>query len=240
LGRDVALDEDSTQALVVLASRAFTKGALQRRLEITSAMPVPPAWLSHAGLGEERVAGAAVERGTLVATIERVYAGRVLSSRKEPPKGAAAREAVRDLVLRGRLFKKTAELRPQRLEALALAAQISDGAAPPPEAEWLLQRLESLGLESGSDLPLLSGQDLLPPSPPPDVVARLEKDFPTRLKTGDATYRISYDVASRAAVLHQISGTRKTPPADMFLPRLPGWRISWEHKNRVRLVRDRR
>ena len=68
---------------------------------------------------------------------------------------------------------------------------------------------------------------------------QLEKDFPRKLAIGDARYRIAYDVARKLATLHQVSGNRKQPPPDQFLPRLPGWRLAWEHKNRVRMIRGR-
>jgi hypothetical protein len=233
------IDEEKTDAVIVLASRAFTKGALKRQLVITAAMPVPLTWLAQAGLGDERLAGTGMQRGRLVATIERVYAGRVLSTRTEAPSGELARVAVRDLFLRGTLFRGKAKLATERLETLALAAQLAGDPAPPALDAWVLARLETLGLEAAEDLQLLSGDDLVPDAVPEDLARRLERDFPTLLKTGDASYRVAYDVKRKRATLHQVGGTRKAPPADMFLPRLPGWTLLWELKNRVRTLRDR-
>jgi hypothetical protein len=206
---------------------------------ITAAMPVPLAWLVAAGLGEWRLGRTLVKRGRVLASLERVYAGRVLETREETPKGPLAREAVRDLFLRGAVFRGTCAETVRGLEDLGLAAQLQGSPMPPSLADWVLTRLEDLGLESGEDLPLLSPSDLLPDPLPPEVRERIDRDFPRRLNTGDAIYRVDYRVATREATLHQVKGTRKTPPAAMFLPRLPGWRISWEYKNRVRLVRDR-
>lgn len=239
LGRDVMIDEEKIDAVIVLASRAFTKGALKRQLVITAAMPIPLTWLAQAGLGDERLAGTGMQRGRLVATIERVYAGRVLSTRTEAPSGELARVAVRDLFLRGTLFRGKAKLATERLETLALAAQLAGDPAPPALDAWVLTRLETLGLEAAEDLQLLSGDDLVPDAVPEDLARRLERDFPTRLKTGDASYRVAYDVKRKRATLHQVGGARKLPPADMFLPRLPGWTLLWELKNRVRTLRGR-
>ena len=89
----------------------------------------------------------------------------------------------------------------------------------------------------GADLDLLSGQDLLPSPLPEDEQRRLEARFPQDLSIGDAVYRIRYDVPNRTATLHQVSGTRKTPPGEMYWPRLPGWKLQWEYKRRVRTLR---
>jgi hypothetical protein len=146
---------------------------------------------------------------------------------------------VRDLVLANRLFKgAAAELR-TRLERLGLQAGLDGEPQPAPAADWLLARLADLGLEAPDELALLDTGDLLPDALPPWQLEALDKEYPPGLDIGDAHYRIAYDPARRVATLHQ-RGPRKDPPPERFLPRLPGWRIDWEHKNRVRCVRKRR
>ncbi len=237
LGREVALDERSCKALIVLESRAFTASGRKKRLLATRVMPVPLRWLVEAGLGEERLAGTVTRKGRLLARVERVYAGKVIDSREEPPTGALARIAVRDRLLEGGLIRGVAEAARERLEALGLAARLDGSERPPGLSDWLLARLEEVGLEDARDVALLSAEDLLPAALPPDVAARLDSSFPRRLSTGDGTYRITYDVARKVATLHQIGGHRKDPPPRMFLPALPGWRLMLERKNRVTTLR---
>ncbi len=245
---EMELDIDSgvrpadTEALIVLDSRAV---ASQQRpgsgLLITAAMPVPVAWLAAMGLGEHRISEPDLREGDLFVTVEQVYAGRVIATREEAPRGEAARLAVRDLMLAGRLMKG-AQLRArleERYELACLAAQVAEQPPWPALSEWLLTRLTTLGFESIEDLALLGLEDLLPPSPPPDVVADLSRRFPRTLHTGDARYNIEYDIAKRTAIFHQISGARKDPPSQMHLPRLPGYRLFWEHKNRVQPISGR-
>ena len=237
LGRDSAVDEQKTEALLVLDSRAFRKSHTRKELVITAAMPVPIPWLVKAGRGRERLAVPLYRGGRLLARSERVYAGKVLATHERVPQGALAREAVRDLFLAGRLFKGHLREVRRRHEAAVLAARLAGREPLPPLEEWLMQRLEALGLEDGADLDLLSGQDLLPSPLPEDEQRRLEARFPQDLSIGDAVYRIRYDVPNRTATLHQVSGTRKTPPGEMYWPRLPGWKLQWEYKRRVRTLR---
>ena len=244
-GTEMELDGDSavvaadTEALIVLDSRAV---AAQERpgsgLLITAAMPVPIQWLAAAGLGESKASRPELRDGELLVTVSQVYAGRVLATREEAPTGEDARVAIRDLVLAGRIMKAQglrAALE-ERHELGMLAAQVAEARPLLPLADWLLARLTELGLESGEDLALLGVDDLLPPPPPPLIAAELARRFPRSLDTGEAMYEIEYRVAERTAIFHQVRGIRKDPPSSTHLPRLPGFRLYWEHKNRVQPI----
>ena len=258
LDGDSAVRAADTEALLVLDSRAVA--AEQRPgsgLLITAAMPVPIAWLAAAGLGEPKASKPEFVDGALLVTVSQTYAGKVLATREEPPIGEAARVAIRDLVLAGRIWKEErlrARLE-ERYALAALAAQLDReergalardaldpnprGAPLPPLSEWLMARLTALGLESGDDLALLNPEDLMPAAPTGALADELERRFPRTLDTGDAKYDIEYQVADRTAILHQVRGTRKEPPSPMHLPRLPGYRLFWEHKNRVQPIAGR-
>ena len=79
----------------------------------------------------------------------------------------------------------------------------------------------------------------MPAAPTGTMADELARRFPRTLDTGDAKYDIEYQVAEHAAILHQVRGTRKEPPSAMHLPRLPGYRLFWEHKNRVQPIAGR-
>ena len=239
LGRESAIIEEKCEALLVLESRAFGQGHRQRRLVITAAMPVPLAWLVRAELGRERLAGVVFKRGAVLAKIERVYAGRVLSVREETPQGDLAAEAIRDLILRGRIFRGTTATLESRHSAGSLAAQLDGAEAWLPLPEWLLARLKALGLAEVADLEMLDGEDILPPALPEHIADKLRRQFPTELSIGDARYSITYEPVRREATLEKTAGLRKTPPPPKTLPRLPGWRILLKHKQRTRILRDR-
>lgn len=240
LGREVALDEEKTDCLLLLESRALGLGHRKRQLLVTAAMPVPLSWLAEAGRGRDRLGAVSLRQGTLLATTERVYAGTVIATREDAPRGAMAREAIRDLLLAGDLLPEIGPLLQQRHAEAGLAAQLDEQEPLPPVADWLLARLSDLGLEHHDDLLLLEPEDLLPEEPPFLLREQIRRSFPLELSIGDAAYQIGYDVSRRVATLHQVSGLRKTPPPTRYLPALPGWKLLWEHKNRIRTLRERR
>ena len=150
--------------------------------------------------------------------------------------------AIRDLVMAGRVMKgqKLLARLQDRYTLASLAGQLAGDDALPVLPEWLLARLTELGLESGDDMALLDAEDLLPEEPPEEIAANIERRFPTRLNIGDAAYEIEYQVSKRTAILHQVRGRRKLPPSPVHLPRLPGFKLFWEYKNRVLPIQGRR
>jgi ATP-dependent helicase HrpB len=250
LDPESALRQSDHEALIVLDSRAVAAQPGQSGLVITAAMPVAVAWLAAAGLGEDHHGRPDLVDGRVVVTVTRSYAGRELSTREETPSGAPARVAIRDLILANRLMKGAAERLKERHELAGLALQVAltdrtrpaSAALPaplPPLPEWLLGRLEAVGLESCADLPLLSIADLLPPEPDPEVARVIERNYPKTLNVNGTRYRIAYQLSDRTAVFHQVAGQSSAPPSTTHLPALPGLRLYWEHKNRVQPIPGR-
>jgi ATP-dependent helicase HrpB len=234
-------------ALLVLDTRALGSGRDQRVL-ITCGMPVPLALLARAGLGEERLGPITLEGKRIVASIERVLAKRVIGTREDAPQGALAREAMVALAARGSLWKRVIPETRERLERIALASRIASSGhasitkktSEPTELEpWLLQRLESLGVQSSEDLALLSDSDLLPDELPYETRTVLDKDFPASVSVGDATYRAAYDMEKREVVLHMVKGNRKEPPPLAYLPSFAGLRVCVASGKGVAVLRER-
>lgn len=239
LGRDSAVDPAATEAIVVLASRAVSAGRRATRVVATQAMPVKIAWMLEAGLGRDRLDGVTLAAGRVVARVSRVHAKKVLATREEEPEGAVAREAIRDLALRGSVFRRAMAIARERHQAWELAARVSrthlgaqlglpPSEPPEPLAVWLLGRLEALGVTHGADLSLLSGEDLLPDDLPWETRAALDRELPRRVDLGDATYEVEYDLPRRLAILRIVEGRRQSPPPRSFLPRLGGFAVCIE------------
>jgi ATP-dependent helicase HrpB len=233
LARESALRRASKlEAVVVLDTRAFGSGR-EARVLITCGMAISLALIARAGLGSDRIASVRLEHKRVVCTLERVYAKRVLTEREEPPRGPLLREALVSLLGRGSLFREAIAQTRTRLartalaEGLAARAQARGG--PPPRApvleDWLLARLELLGVDAPDDLALLSAADFLAPELPEETRGQLDRDYPEAINVGDAVYRADYDLAQHQVILQLVKGTRREPPPLAYLPRLGGLRV---------------
>lgn len=235
------------EAVIALDTRAFGVGR-DARVLVTCAMPVPLSLLARAGLGRDRLGSVQLDRKRVTATIERVYAKRVIATREETPQGELARSALVELMIRGSLFRDAIATTRTRLARTALAAKLATRGHPagvPTDTpvlaltDWLLGRVHALGIESGDDLALLSASDFLAPDLPYEVRGALDSEYPLTVSVGDATYRAEYDLDRNQVLLHMIKGSRREPPPLSYLPRFPGLRICVQGPRGIAVVRER-
>jgi ATP-dependent helicase HrpB len=219
------------QALVVFDTHAFGAGK-DTRVLVTCATAVPIAFLARAGVGSDRLGAVRLEAGRVLASVERVYAKRVLATRDEVPTGPLARAAIAELFRRGSLFRDALATARERLVRASLAAKLESPGAGPPAAgaslefdTWILARLEALGVQSGDDLAMLSAADFLPPEVPFELRARLDREFPLSVSVGDAVYRVEYDLERKQVTLRMTKGNRQAPPPLSYLPRFAGLKV---------------
>ncbi len=220
------------QAILALDTRAFGAGR-EARVLLTCAMPIPIAALARAGLGSERVQAVRVENKSVVATLERVYAGRVLSSREATPEGELCRTALVQLLVRGSVFRDAVNTTRGRLTRAAILAWLTaraegapKGAEPVTDIEaWLHARVVALGVQSGDDLGLLSASDFLAPELPYESLGSVDDHYPLSVSVGDASYHAEYDLAHNQVTLHTLKGSRSEAPTLAYLPKFPGLRI---------------
>jgi hypothetical protein len=211
-------------------------------------MAIPISALARAGLGTDRLAAVQLDRKRVIASIERVFANRVIDTREEVPAGELARTAIVTLLERGSLFREAVATTRDRLAHAAVAAWLAARGHPagvkratpvPALAEWLRQRVATLGVESGDDLALLSASDFLEPELPYESRSTIESDYPLTIDVGDASYRAEYELDRNQVTLRRIRGTRNEPPSLGYLPKLPGLRICVETQAGLVVLRAR-
>ncbi len=254
LARESAVDEEKTEAVIVLASMALGQGYRNQKIYATCAMPTTFAQLAQAGFGEERVEHAGREKKTVVARIERIYAGKVIEKREEVPTGNLARDAIKKLFLNGRIFPESLEQSRRHLQSAALffslrkshnvtvdltAGEWEEAREIPSLERWVEDRLTTIGVTQGDDLSLLSPGDLVAQSLPQETSDWLHREFPPTLQLGNAKYEISYDFSKLEAVFVRVSGTRSDPPSLSTLPSIRGFKIKVKHHSRVWVLRDK-
>jgi hypothetical protein len=211
-------------------------------------MPIALHVLARAGLGRDRLGAVRLDRGRAVATIERVYAKRVIAEREQTPEGALAHDAVVELLLRGSLFRVAVATTRKRLIRSALAAKLSarghpaTAASDPPipsiEA-FLRSRVQTLGVETGDDVALLSASDFLAAELPYESRAALDDAYPPVVHVGDAMYEADYDLDNNQVLLRMVKGSRREPPPLAYLPKFPGLKICVEGPRGIAVVRER-
>ena len=107
--------------------------------------------------------------------------------------------------------------------------------ASSPEA-WIVQQLETLGVERYEDLSLLTPGDLMPPPLPAPVCERLRRRYPREVVAGDVSYRAVYDLSKQTVVLHPRKKRVDKPPARNWLPKFDGLRVYVAIRDRVERI----
>ncbi len=103
--------------------------------------------------------------------------------------------------------------------------------------EWLVARLEELGVESGEDVALLAETDVTFEDVDFSVRSVLDQQYPREVSVGDATYRAEYDVPKRRVTLHITRGSRKKPPPLSWLPSFEGFHVVVEAGGTMHVLR---
>lgn len=251
LARESAVNGQRTEAIAVLSTFAVGQGK-QRKIVASCALPVRVQDLTAAGLGNLHAGRPRLERGTLVARIERRFAGQVIAEHDGVPEGELARAAATELFVAGRLFPEALPETRRRLHAAAMTVRLADAGllapgldtgawsnAPsvPAIEEWVKARFVQLGLESGSELSLLGPADLLPAALPEETARWLAQRYPATVELDGARYRCAYELNRRSVTLVMESGRRSEPPSLSLLPPFAGFSIKVQHNSRVWTLR---
>jgi len=238
LGRYCGAAETDADALVAWDTRALARGDRSQEVIITAATPCPLPWLIEAEIGVDRVGAVSTKNKVAKASIERVFAGKVLGRTDRIPTGEAAITTFSRLFLEGRIFRNALSATKSNLRLAGLSARLEGRQPPPSLEEWADAQFRNLGVESGRDLGLLSADDVTYPPLPQVVREQLEREYPPRVTTPDATYEVDYDPTKRTVTLRRLRGSKKAPPL-RFLPRWTGWRIVYVDNSNVRVLRGR-
>ncbi len=226
-------------ALVAAARRTVVGRGGRKTTFTTCALPADLKLLLEAGLGEERPGRVFIHQGRVMAEVERRYAGVTLESSEKEPEGRAAREAVAQLILRNRILKGSAAPLQEEIDRHNLRCRLdpAQGREEVDPTRWLVDRLEEIGLEHGSDAAILSPTDLAFPGMPAGEQEEFDRRFPRQLKLGNLQCRVEYEPAGRVVTLVKEAGVSPQPPDPRYLPAWPGWKIRFRDRQRVVPVR---
>ncbi|MEM6291480.1 MAG: helicase-related protein [Myxococcota bacterium] len=210
--------------------------------------------LLAAGLGEVEVEAPKVVRSNrkarVVGRCVKTFAGVELDAGEMPLEGAALRDALVALILRGTLLKGVAAPMLDGLHAWSLlheaASRTRLSMPPPPEDAHthLASRLDTLGVAELGDLELLEADDVIPDPVSMAIEAGLDprdatslpKELPRRLEIPGGRYACVVSLAARSVELHPVEGTKKEPAVGL-LPRFRGFSVTFVKASRRQRLR---
>ncbi len=233
-------EPEGPQAALMLDIEAVGGKGLRTELRARFAMPCTFADLRAAGLGRPRPESPTLVEGLVVADVAIEYAGREIGRETRELEGPLLRQALADLILAGRLLPEVSPALLEATEAWNLHQALAGGGEVPiTPRDWLLERLERLGVEGPADWQLLSPADLRFEGLDAPALAELDRHFPRTFSSGLAVYRVTYDPRTRVVTLHWQSGMRNASLSESALPRWPGWTVKLNERGRLVTLRER-
>jgi ATP-dependent helicase HrpB len=237
LSKHSIVNPEKNDALLALNSIPLGKSARQLEEIITVAMPIKSEWILEVNQGRQTIVDTNFKKKRWLCTIQVRYANSLIAEYQAPPPTEFIHEAIWQAFEKKQFLATFHKAFNQRHKRQALYHQVIGDYNFPDRKTYFLETLSSIGIEELSDLQLINGEEILPEELDPlkkeDIIDR----FPEGFSTGDATYKIEYRIEKNEAVFLQVAGHRKTPPNEIYWPRLPGWKIFWRFKNRERKLR---
>ncbi len=233
------LGEDDEAALVFDDHSVPARRGTRRTVTVATCLaPLALSALAVHGVARANVEAPAWDGERLTVTMRWYHAGRLVDEAQTTPTGEAARAAIADLVLAGRLLAPAGERLVTDIEAWSLYVALGHGEGEVPEPrEWLQQRLAALGVDAGDDLVLIEPGDLAFEGIPSWERERFDRTYPRAVSLTDLDMRVHYDVRRRTVTVEKVAGTRKRDPQRWELPAWSGWRVAYKRASRVVEVR---
>lgn len=226
---------DRDEAAVVLDDHSIPGRGTRQTLTVgTCLAPIPTSAIVDAGLAEVSVTAPAFSHGRLTCQQQWHYAGRLLQQQEVAPTGAAARRAIAELILAGRLLRPAGKRLRDDMEAWWLYQQIEldTAAAQQDPFAWLTERLQALGVEHGDDLALIEPDDLHFEGIPDWERERFDTHYPRHWSLPSLELRLHYEPRRRRVTAEQVGGTRRKPPQRWELPPWSGWTVRFRKASR--------
>lgn len=228
------LPTDCEAALVFDAHSLPGKGTRQTVTIATCLAPLSMQAIATSGIGQTVLEEPRWDGERLTVTRQQHYAGRVVDSTAIEPQGEQARQAAADLILADSLLPPAGERLRDDLEAWALYVALGHSTGEVPTAhEWLLDRLEQLGVEQGDDLLLLEAEDLRFDGIPWWEREDFDRRYPRSVNLPDLRLRIHYNVRRNEVVAEKVEGIRRKDPQRWELPAWRGWKVKFQRASRI-------
>ncbi|HHP0479867.1 TPA: helicase-related protein [Vibrio campbellii] len=241
VGRNSRFPEKSEAALV-LDSHSVPGRGVKQTLNLASVMlPVSLNLLRELELGEWQQGETNYEEEAPRATMHLVYAGRTICTEYQALEGGVAVQSIVEMIEAETLLPGFAPLRKQQIQHWKIYNALGLNQEPVDKAKldglsfltWLVEQLETLGVESMEDIELFEADDIPFEGIPDWEYQDFAEQFPLKLLLAELKLDVEYFVSRKLVHVIYTDGNRKGDPKRWELPRWSGWKVQYKKASRV-------
>ena len=241
VGRNSRFPEKSEAALV-LDSHSVPGRGVKQTLNLASVMlPVSLNLLRELELGEWQQGETNYEEEAPRATMHLIYAGRTICTEYQALEGEVAVQSIVEMIEDETLLPGFAPLRKQQIQHWKIYNALGLNPEPIEKTEldglsfatWLVEQLETLGVESVEDIELFEADDIPFEGIPDWEYQDFAEQFPLKLILAELKLDVEYFVSRKLVHVIYTEGSRKGDPKRWELPRWAGWKVQYKKASRV-------
>ncbi|MGR5171859.1 helicase-related protein [Vibrio owensii] len=241
VGRNSRFPEKSEAALV-LDSHSVPGRGVKQTLNLASVMlPVSLNLLRELELGEWQQGETNYEEEAPRATMHLIYAGRTICMEYQALEGEVAVQSIVEMIEDETLLPGFASLRKQQIQHWKIYNALGLNPEPIEKTEldglsfttWLVEQLETLGVESVEDIELFEADDIPFEGIPDWEYQDFAEQFPLKLILAELKLDVEYFVSRKLVHVIYTEGSRKGDPKRWELPRWAGWKVQYKKASRV-------
>ncbi|GAB7220987.1 helicase-related protein [Vibrio owensii] len=241
VGRNSRFPEKSEAALV-LDSHSVPGRGVKQTLNLASVMlPVSLNLLRELELGEWQQGETNYEEEAPRATMHLIYAGRTICTEYQALEGEVAVQSIVEMIEDETLLPGFAPLRKQQIQHWKIYNALGLNPEPIEKMEldglsfatWLVEQLETLGVESVEDIELFEAEDIPFEGIPDWEYQDFAEQFPLKLILAELKLDVEYFVSRKLVHVIYTEGSRKGDPKRWELPRWVGWKVQYKKASRV-------
>ena len=233
---------DRSEAALVLDSHSVPGRGVKQTLNLASVMlPISLKLLRELELGEWQQGETNYEEEAPRATMHLIYAGRTICTEYQVLQGGVAVQSIVEMIEDETLLPGFAPLRKQQIQHWKIYNKLGLNQEPIDKATlddlsfstWLVEQLETLGVESMEDIELFEADDIPFEGIPDWEYQDFAEQFPLKLLLAELKLDVEYFVSRKLVHVIYTDGNRKGDPKRWELPRWSGWKVQYKKASRV-------
>lgn len=233
---------DRSEAALVLDSHSVPGRGVKQTLNLASVMlPISLKLLRELELGEWQQGETNYEEEAPRATMHLIYAGRTICTEYQVLQGGVAVQSIVEMIEDETLLPGFAPLRKQQIQHWKIYNTLGLNQEPIDKATlddlsfstWLVEQLETLGVESMEDIELFEADDIPFEGIPDWEYQDFAEQFPLKLLLAELKLDVEYFVSRKLVHVIYTDGNRKGDPKRWELPRWSGWKVRYKKASRV-------